>query len=127
MQSRFGCKKCDRIDVADHSAAAVMMCHGPMDLLGPLFPARRDPDTLDVALIKTKWSVPPGDCEGWKDVREVWFLKPGRQDGERIGWIGKGLLGWKYLMVAGIAETKRRGMAIRKSGAIESMLTELDK
>ena len=124
-QARWLCPTCKRSEVAD--AAASPVCHLPMDCLGPLFPTGKDPEAIPVALLEVYTEPVPDDAAHWTDRREVWFLKPGRDQGERIGWLGKASLSWRFLMTPGIAETRRQGHALTKLSALSKMLAELDR
>lgn len=135
VQVRARCGACERVEVVDAPLVApandnwTPICHGaPMEVLGPLFPPRTDPHDVQVSLLDVK-EPPPEECAEWKNPRQVWFLRPGRQGGEKIGWLGESpnALGYHYLLVAGVRETYRRGFAATKARAVSDMLLELDR
>ena len=133
VQVRAKCRGCGDTRVIEVPIVApandngMPLCHGaPMEVLGPLFPPRTNPDEIVVSILEVR-EPPPEECADWKNPRQVWFLKPGRQGGEKLGWIGEGFLSWKYLMVAGVRESFRRGLALSRPRAINAMLVELDR
>lgn len=59
--------------------------------------------------------------EEWDPAFELWVLRQGRMNGERIGWLGRTTLGWYYQMVPGIPEVLRSGFKHTCEDAIEAM------
>ena len=57
----------------------------------------------------------------WDPAYELWVLRQGRMNGERIGWLGRTLLGWYYQMVPGIPEILRNGFKPTRDEAIAAM------
>jgi len=59
------------------------------------------------------------------DVYEVYFLRPGRRHGERIGWVHQTPLAWHWKMVPGVATSG--GTALGSVECIDAMISALDE
>lgn len=129
LQRVFRCCSCGRIDVYDVFAEPVH-CGRPMDAERELFRGG-DPEALRIDLVEyvrggaddlqvaESVFTPPST---WITSWEVWCLKPGRQNGERIGWLGETLVGYAYQMVPGIPSYLAAGLVTNREDALAAIL-----
>lgn len=137
IQKEYRCLGCGQIDVySAELQARPVHCGQPMMEGRTLFRGG-DPHSVRVDLVEITRTelarklfgetaheeVPPG----WSPAFEVWFLKPGRLKGERIGWMGESNFGWEYRMVAGVSQVSARGHALSKRKCVEKMILALDE
>ena len=134
VEKEYKCLACGNVQVAEPWAepqhCGFRMAEGAILFKGG------DPNRLNVSMVeipkdkvsalinfetRTLLNLDPS----WEPAFEVWFMKPGRKDGERIGWCGKTLLGWGYQMVDGVSSISKEGVAPTRDGVIERMLLAL--
>lgn len=135
-KQEFLCRVCGRIDEYPFGAEPYH-CYQPMEANRSLVRGG-DPLAVSLSLVEyvrperkfpvpwlnfeddlqgTEWRPPPD----WDPCYEVWQLRPGRRNGERIGWLGRSSLGWRYRMVKGIPEALKEGAALTREEALYQM------
>jgi hypothetical protein len=143
LEREFRCSKCGRIDRYEPYASP-QHCGVFMDVEEELLYSGGDPeegrlDVIDMVdpakrriqdpIYRKQWDtiVSGLDFElGSNDkVYEIWFLRPGRYKGEKIGWVVETPLTWKWQMVPGVAT--RGGACLDQITAVDKMISALDE
>ena len=108
----FRCVTCGQVDVYDSAFAAPVHCGVSMQSLGMQIASGGD--VMEIALLKIdKERRPSGffatekEWPGhWNGAWELWRFQEGRNNGERIGWLGSkptllASYAWEFIMVPG--------------------------
>lgn len=133
VRNGFRCSVCDQVDVYDSPFARPVHCERPMQNLGMQI-VSGDPDAMEIALLKIDHERRPSGYfatdkdwpDWWTEAHELWRFSEGRNNGERIGWLGTKetiLVGiderWEFIMVPGC--TPREGVGQTRLDAIAQM------
>lgn len=130
LERLFRCPECGRCEVFSMKATP-RHCGRPMDPERELFHGG-DPESFRLDIVELRgpkgshldredgfgadyFKVP----DSWQPAFTVWVLRPGRMAGERLGWVGQGLIGWEYKMVPGLSVTE--GTTLTRDEAIALM------
>ena len=142
LEREFRCSSCGRVDRYEPYATP-LHCGAPMNAQDELLYSGGDPEEGRIDVIDmpdpSKRVVPDAvyQAEFDKIVRgldfpladgklyEIWFLRPGRFKGERIGWIVETPLTWKWQMVKGVKT--RGGACLDQITAVDQMISALDE
>lgn len=102
-------------------------CHQLMQPGQELYYTGGDPEEYRIDVLKLWRNELPSHFQELDvdKVGEVWFLKPGRQKGERIGWLVEGKLAWQWYMVPGV--NPGEGVALDRVEALDAMISALDR
>jgi len=142
-EREFRCAKCGRIDRYEPYASP-LHCGQPMHAAEELLYKGGDPEEGRVDVVTmvhpAKKPIPDLvykaefdrivsglDFEVGDDdlLYEIWFLRPGRYKGEKIGWIVETPLTWRWAMVPGVAT--RGGACLDQVTAMDKMISALDE
>jgi len=122
LRQHFACHTCGGVIAVAYGIQPE--CCGALMREGKIAFPEGDPDQLRLHLLnlyrkpEVEWSIPEPD-----PVLELWQLKPGRRDGEKIGWIGVGFTKVEWVMVPGV--TIKSGFANTVADAAQMMLVAL--
>ena len=119
----FRCYECGKV-TQEPIDKDVVCCGRSMSQSGKVV-EEGDEQRVDIVKIASYGYNPFGTHEHFPDVWEVWFLKPGRTNGERIGWFAKTTLAFKYKMVPGVRSVVAEGTAFTRNGIINKMISAL--
>lgn len=125
IKQNFTCSICNKHEIYPYEAQP-KHCNQPMTPGEPIFPNDNKTETkLHMIILKRKpeidWQLPTEPDQ----IFEVWKLKPGRANGERLGWLAKRSLSWEWKMPTGIG-TAPGGLSATAEHAVQSMLLALD-
>jgi hypothetical protein len=125
IEREFRCFACGRVDRYEPYAAPVC-CAALMKAGEEMLYHGGDPEEgrIDaITLKKENW--PHGIFENATAIVEIWFLRPGRYKGEKIGWMTDTGLAVHWRMVPGV--TPQAGIALDRASALECMIAALDR
>ncbi len=137
MRQEFLCRHCGRykLEPMSEHGSVVPVCHNEQMVAGAVrSDAGRDTERLSVDIIQLRGGPiteqlfgEKAPLAGWQlqGTYEVWFLAPGRERGERVGWLRQGMLGWEYRMGPGVPEADGSGVAVSRKDAVTKMLLVL--
>lgn len=126
IERDFRCFVCGVVDYFDPYAEPVH-CARPMRPGEDMRYHGGDPEEGRIDAIRLKkehW--PEGIFEHHGDeIVEIWFLRPGRYKGEKVGWLTDTGLAVHWRMVPGV--TPEAGLAMTRNQALDDMISALDR
>lgn len=126
LRVTFRCQVCGQVDAYEDFRAEPMHCARPMRMLQHRF-VGGDPNRTELQLLVLDREFSPCGFlvtnrpwpKHWDPAYELWCFRNGRIGGERIGWLGQGLVAWDFIMSPGCSPAD--GIAIDKDAAVSTM------